>query len=58
MSDVALSTLFINPFGLFCVDLMSKSILDLIDDIDFSKRSQISDGYIMHISICMHISPF
>ena len=37
LSDVALSTLFNNPFGSFLVDLLFKSTLDLIDDLDLNK---------------------
>ena len=45
LSVVALSNLFVNPFGSFLVDLMFKFTLDLIVDLDLSKRSHISDGY-------------
>ena len=40
--NVALSTLFSNPFGSFWVDFLSKLTFDLIDDI-----GAISDGYIV-----------
>ena len=50
--DIALSTLFISPFGLVWVDLLSKLTLDLIDGLDLDKR-----GHFRWI-LCMHISPF
>ena len=36
---IALFALFSNPFGSVLVDLLAKMTLDLIDDIDFDKRS-------------------
>ena len=38
LSDVTLSTLFINPFESILVDLMSILTLDLIDDIDLNQK--------------------
>ena len=39
--DIALSTLFISPFGSVWADLLSKLTLDLIDDLDLDKTSGI-----------------
>ena len=46
LSDVALSTLLINPFGSFLVDSMSKLTLDLIDDLGLNKKSHIRWIYV------------
>ena len=47
LSDIALSTLFSNPFGPFWIIFLSKLTLDLIDDIEP-----------LQMDICMRISRF
>ena len=46
MYDIALSTLFSNPFGPVWVDLLSKLTFDLIDDHDLDKRSHFRRIYV------------
>ena len=46
--DIALSTLFISPFGSVWDDLLSKLTLDLIDDLDLDKR-----GHFRWIYVCV-----
>ena len=46
LSDVALITLCINPFGSFLVDLLSKLTTDLIDDIHLNERSHFRCTYV------------
>ena len=46
--EIALSTLFSSPFESVWVDLLSKLISDLIDDLDFDKR-----GHFRWIYVCV-----
>ena len=53
LSEVAVSTLLINPPGPFWLICSAKLTLELIDDFDLYKRS-----YLFQMYICMRISPF
>ena len=46
LSDVALSTLFSNPFGSFWVDVLSKLTIDLKYDIDLNRGSHFRWIYV------------
>ena len=65
LSEVALSTLFINLFGSFMVDLMSKLTIDQIDDLELNKRSHFRWMYVcvlvrfnLYYSVQQHIWHF
>ena len=55
--DIALSTLFSNPFGSVWVDLLSKLTLDLIDDLELNKMSHFRWIYVC-VFICLKVLLF